>query len=673
MPESLRRPLGTEITNEELEKQIISLQRESYATRQEAEIRWLVANAMLEGYHYYNVDWRNRQVVGDPSNPKGTVRVKIPDINTKYRREKGRMLSYLRPFTTKPITMGKPDVWRLNRFGQGAISYLWETANFTQTFTTLIGDILTGGTAGLMPYWDVNAYGPEGSGEVRFLAIPAWQLYPFPSNAVEDDQLEGVIWSRVVGEEWIKRNIPEAIDEPQTNVTTPYHMSYGSYSSGNISTPYAFKGYEVRYAFYKPSRRFPNGQQIIMVGSKIYRRTDLEFWLGDQRVLPISFARSTKLGTSWWGDNWAYNIGMINKEINRLASLMVRRAILKAHPGWLMYPLGAINPEDLKDQLGGIVPFTPNSLQPEISKPYWLTAPPSTADTDVVINRMSTYADDYASQHGPSKGITSGRVESASAIGSLQDADQVPIEEMVRSVDECCKRAFGIALEIARSRWSKTRVASISGPIGGMPVSVQIDPSSIPALTDIKIVSSLENPMSRQDMMQLLMQLATPSARGAQPLLDPEDFRRGMVAMGIMIPGIDLLSPDEEQAWVENLLIYGDGTQPGQAPEPDSQLEASDIHLRVHKKFASRPEVRFAAPVIQAAFRDHIAKTANALNPMQLPGGDYDTTTMSDERALEEQVLGSQMGARMRSDISGPQNLDESAMLMQLMSQAGVA
>lgn len=623
----LKRPVGVPPSDDELEKLIIDVEKEAYTIRTPAETKWLIASAVLDGFSYLTENWDTPRVYTNPYEPKGKIRVRIPETLTRFRREKGRLISILRVPTSAPVVTGDPDIWRRNRFATGALAYLYHSTDFQDVYDTWLTDILVEGTAGIMPYWDDQMQTRDGEpGSVAFRTIPAWELFPFPANAIDDQSLQGIIWSRVVSQEWVKQNIPEAENESETSVTTPYHVYRGLRSSNTSDT---LTGHKVRWIFFKPSRRFPKGEVIIMVGDTIYRRQgELPFWLGRQRVLPISIARFTKKNMTWWGEGFVYPIAQLNRETNRMMSLLVRRAILKAHPGYLMSPLGIVNTEDFKNQIGGLIQYKSNPFSPD-SKPYWLTTPPSTADTDTLVNRLHQFTEDAASQHGPTSGTSVGRVESHAAIQSLIRQDMVPMEGAIRSIDSALKRAFGIALEIGRARWQTKRKAAVSGPLGYPNYTINFDPADLPDMGDIKVMTSMDFPIDKPAMMQFLGSLAsTPSVDG-KPLISPEEYRKGILAMGIQIPGVELMSQDEEQAWNENYTMYGDGKTPGEVQDPDGSLEGLEAHLRTHKKFSGSPEVQNASPQVRATFSRHITLTASMLQGSPVPP-DFDNQVAGD-------------------------------------------
>jgi len=628
MPD-LTRPVGVVPSDEELERFLAQAQQDAFTARETCEVHWLVANAVMRGNHYWSVNRRRRVVSKNSQVPEGTIRVMLPEMLDRFRRKKGAMLSYIRPFSTKPGNTANPDIWRMNRFASGASQYIWEKTGFDMVASRVITDMLMNGLSGLMPYWDGVR------GEVNFIVIPAWQLFPFPSQAVDDEQLDGIIWSRVVSPEWIKRNLPDAEGADRVTVSTP-ELS-GAWESYH---PSAFEGYEVSYVFIKPSLRFPQGDQVIMVGKKIYRRyRQLNFWLGDRRVLPISIARFITLSDSWWSESYGYLCSLLNKEINRMMSLEVRRAILKAHPGYLIYPFGALDPENLKGQFGGLVPYTPSAIDPQMNRPFWLTPPASTGDADVAINRLNEVSERFAGQTPAAVGKNVGRLESATAVNTLIRQSSIPDEETVRNLDFCFRRAWRMALEIARRKWDTPRIAKVSWPVGMPQVSVALDKRMLPSVEDIQIVTGLEIAMDNQQLISFLTQLAQAPIEGGRPILSPEDFRRGLIGMGIQIPGVELMSPDEEQAWIENLLMYGDGQTPRGSCEPDPILENSDVHMRVHKDFAASPAVHSAGVQVRQAFRMHILATSQSMSPV-VPGPGVEQNDIRDADAEE---LGAQV------------------------------
>ena len=121
---NFQRPIGAEPSNEELESVIPEMQRATFDRRLEAEMKWLTASAVLDGFHYHSTDWNNRSVRVNPHQPKGTIRVQLPEMASRFRREMGRMLSYLRPVTTRPVVTGDPKVWRANRFSPVSYTHL---------------------------------------------------------------------------------------------------------------------------------------------------------------------------------------------------------------------------------------------------------------------------------------------------------------------------------------------------------------------------------------------------------------------------------------------------------------------------------------------------------------------------------------------------------------------
>ena len=110
------------------------------------------------------------------------------------------------------------------------------------------------------------------------------------------------------------------------------------------------------------------------------------------------------------------------------------------------------------------------------------------------------------------------------------------------------------------------------------------------------------------------------------------------MSLGVTLPGVNLISPDEEQAWLENQSMYGDGKTPGSVGEPRPELENLEIHMRVHKFFAATPEVRMASPAVQAAFSEHITLTGMYMQPNPVPPAFDSDLRGSDAEDLEEDM-----------------------------------
>lgn len=647
MADTFSTPVGKSVPDEEIERMVVRYQKDARLERRIPEMRWLAANAVLNGFHNYRLNWDTGEIAVNAYNPRGAVRVEIPETVNRVRRETGRMLSIMQPPTSRPVSTGNPDIWRMLRFANGALSYIYHNCGFLKMADRFFSELLYAGTAGILPYWDNNMIdeGAGQDGEINYRVVPAWQLYPFPCNAMDDDHLEGLIWSRVVGEEWVKQNAPDADpDVKMVSAGTPYTGLTGKYWN---AMPSEQKGYEVRYIFFRPSRRFRQGEHVIMIGDKVYRRMGaLNFWIGRRREIPIFIARYGTLTNSWWGDSYAYHIARLNRELDRMMSMLVRRAILKAHPGYLMTPIGAVNTEDFKQQIGGVIGYRPSLINPEASRPYWLTFPPGTSETDVVVNRLQGMAQDTSSQHEVTEGGSPGRIDSAAGVQALLRQDWIPNEPALKSVKQSFTSSLKMGLELAKSRWSRPRLATVSTAPGMIATQVMIDPKRIPTIDELTIDTGLDMAMDRPAKLQFMTQLASSPYRGAEPQLSAEEYRRGLQAMGIVLPGIDLVSADEETAWHENMIIFGDGERPGTVPEPDSAKEDIAVHVRVHRKFVASPEVRFgASPAVQEALAYHIRVTESLMGGPAMKDPQDDLLYRADADALGTEVALGQASA----------------------------
>lgn len=640
------RPIGFPVSSEELERLVPQWQEQAHTQRVYPEVQWLMARCMLQGYAIAEPDYHTRRVLFNPHNPKGSTRVDIPEMISRTRREVGRTLSMMREPTTKPIMTGAADIYRLNRYAKGAVAWMYHANNLPNLAPRLVTNNAIDGTCGLMPYWETfpEPRRDNETGEVRFRVIPIWQLYQFPADAPDEDHVEGIIWARPVSAEWVLSNFPDAKDEASMVHATPYDQIGTEATNARRRT----EGYLVRQVFIKPSRRYPKGEHFWMVGNKIYKRSKegLNFWLGEERVIPISFCRWMVNPASFHGISFGYQVCRLNKEINRQMSLLVRRAVMKAHPGYLMVPMGSCDTDTFKQQIGGVIPYRPSLINPESTRPFWLQYPPGTSDTDVVVNRLDTYMQATTSQHEATMGNAPGRADSAQAIGALVRQDQIPNEQTIASIDRCIARTFAIGYEIGRRRWSARKIATISGPAGAVRIQVSINPRELPTLDQIQVVTSLDLPMDKPALLNYVTQLASTPYKGATPLITQQEFRRFLMAMGLTIPGVDLIDPNEEAAWNENLRIYNDGVTPGPVDEPVAALENLQIHLEVHRAFAATMEAHAASPEVRAALAYHIQLTAQLMGGAEIPTNFDADLARSDSEQLTEEIELAQQGMR---------------------------
>ncbi len=641
-----RRPVGQVVSNSELETMIPKMQQQAYEARLVPEIHWLVARCMLSGFLNPEPNFETRKVLYNAHNPRGSTRVDIPELINRMRREQGRLLSTMREPTTAPVMTGNADIYRTNRFAKGAVSWIYHKTKFAAKQSQLIAHMLLDGTAGLFPFWMSHPEPqPDGEdGDVRMRIVPAWQIYPYPATALEDESVQIMIWGRPASEEWVKNNFPDATGEKTTIFATPNDVV-----SGKPDRNSTMEGYFIRQCFIRPSRRFPQGDHFWMVGDKVYKREgQLNFKVGHTRTIPISVCRWMDLPTSYFGESFGYQVTRLNKEINRQMSLLVRRAIMKAHPGYLMVPLGACDTEMFKQQIGGVVPYRPSLINPESTKPFWMTYPPGTSDTDIVVNRLDGYMQDITSQHEASEGSLS-RADSAKGMQAVIRQDAIPSESTTLSVDQCVQSAFGLALQIGRDRWKTPKNAVITGPAGMIRIPIVVNPREIPELDMIRIVTSLDLPLDRQAMLQFVMNLSVPASSNAMPILTGQELRRSLQAMGVSIPGVDLIDPNEETAWRENLMIYNDGITPGMVDEPSELLENLQTHLDVHRLFAATMEIHSAPEAIRTALSQHIALTSQLMGGPAMANGFDADLERSDSEQLTEEIEAASMGARLQA------------------------
>jgi hypothetical protein len=256
-------------------------------------------------------------------------------------------------------------------------------------------------------------------------------------------------------------------------------------------------------------------------------------------------------------------------------------------------------------------------------------------------------------------------VDSGTAYTTLIQQDMVPNEPTLKSLNDATNRSFTLALWIGKNRWKAAKQATITGPAGMGRASIIINPREIPDLSMIRVVSAMKVPMDRAQLLQFVAGLSSTQNPQIAPTLSQREYRRSLQAQGVQIPGVDLIDPNEEAAWRENLIIYGDGVTPGRVPEPNPRFEKYDIHLEAHQSFTATIEFQTASDAVKAAMDEHIQQTARSMGGQAIPGQFDADVQRSDSEDLENEIELAQAGRRPE-DLAG--KMPPEAMLAQMLA-----
>lgn len=576
------------LSGEELVKRVDDYFQDAVTARRDAEIRWLQTMAMLEGYHYLKVDYTSRKILIERTVPPGEVRAKIDDMVMRYEEAMGRFATA--PILPTCLPKGTSSVvWLKIRGSQSLLDHFRqdEQYGFESSYLNLIQYILTGGTSAWYVGWNNEKEMPT------IEAVPPWELYPFPATAKNDEQLSGVIRATIVDREWVQTYYPDFVNVAPARTFHDSSNGYGAYGGRGLQT----QGYLVKFVFFKPTAAWPKGRALVLIEDKLAYDTG-EAGL-PSGLFPFAFVRYTGLANYWWGLPLLHRVANMNKELNRLFSNMISSAELIANGGYLFIPQGYVDMAQLHKQKGGIIPYSQTPFTPD-EKPHAIQPPRAGSELQMMFNTAKQQIDDMTSQHDISRGQAQGRVDSAQGLGFLRDEDMTPLSMVSMDLQKAAQHVFRCVLQFCHDYWTSPKRISIIGK-DELPLEMLLGNDAIATADEVMIEVSPVIPQSKQFLMQQLDKLLQ------MQQITPHQYKKGMMALGVKIPGMDdLQSVDERKASIENRVLFNDGQQPGQLPAI-LEFEDHPVHLDTHRKYVSSFEFALTAnPEIQNAFRQHM-------------------------------------------------------------------
>ena len=605
----------SELEGKALIQRIEQYFQNAYIARRDAEARWLTTMAMLEGYHYYRFDYQTRKVYIEKTTPPGQVRAKIDDILMRYEEALGR-------FSTAPILPtvlprnNNVMVWMKVKPTQMLVDYFRtkESLGFQRSYTNLVKYLLGAGTGALYVGWNAQE-------EMPYIeAVPPWELFPFPASATDDKKLNGIIRATIVDKEWVKTYFPEVSDTKAPRTFQDSVNGYGAYGGRGLTT----EGYMVKYVFFKPSAAFPKGRLVILVEDKIVR--DLRQLPGG--VFPLFICRYTPMMNFWWGIPLLYRVANMNREMNRLFSALIASSKMIANGGYIFFPSGAIDVQQVHKQQGAFIPYTPQTAFDNNTDFKYFQAPKAGTELNLMLQTVKGFVDDLTSQHDISRGQAEGRVDSATGLSFLRDEDMTPLATVSEDLKTVYADVFSLVIKLCKENWTTAKRISILDE-NDIPFDMALQNNMLADDDEVEVNVAPIMPQSKQFLMEKLDQLFQ------QQQITPTQYKKGLLALGFRLPGMEALSsPDEKNALLEIKLIFNDGQQPGQVPETLPQEDHQE-HMRIHRDFMASFEFSlFASQDVIEAFEQHLAthqQMIQGLDPNTASGLPPQTDTEMEE------------------------------------------
>jgi hypothetical protein len=645
---------------ETLVKVLDALESRADGVRRVRIPEWVISRVYLSGVrNFTSIDYGRGTVRYRYDNRQGRPPFRNETLLRDLQIELGRFLGIdIRPSV-------KMKGWGLDRMRQAAMAQVTldhevPEAMLARMRTPFFEGLMTYGMHGVAA-WVQDAGFLSGTSMIDL--VPPWELLPVPYNATSPETALGVMRTRVLSLEWLKRTPAwDRLKRKQDDLQV-MEVDWGAMYSGAVdrsgvvgdimglvagglefSASQSVGGapadakYEEFRKFVKVSELWlknPDNlvrRYVLRAGRVVGEDQDYEkagkdvfFPLGLPRYYPIGFYGRSYIGPmvpSADRDERAMDSLYRNLEELDLLGLL-------AVPTTLGLSDSAFQMRDRPKRAY----YEPDPMAPQVGISQ--IAPVATGTyPQQVMGMGTTYHDKMAGQSPLYQGTNIGRVDSMAGMGFTLETNQVGIEAVGNSIADALSAVYMALLAAARQRLTKQdmmRVTNLDTMIVGVVLNsdgtVSLTDNPIPDPRDVVInIRSRTPPSQTQEIQQMVqaMQLG---------IIDDREFRLLVYRKGLQFP---VGHEDEFQAWRKARLnirqVFNDGKTPGTridengqrilAAHPDLVFDIHDIHIREIRAFAAGPEFSMADPAVQNAFVDLLESFENLRGqqfPPQLP------------------------------------------------------
>ena len=601
-------------------------------------VEWLINSMYMGGARRFTgVNYELGTVEATYENTRGEHTFRYEEALRKYQTEIGRLLRIDESPHVKREGNFSLDGIRNASMAQAALDTMFEEVPHETIKEDLLHSILTFGTAGLACWGQASARLDRH--QAVWEVIPPWELLPVPAQPTLTHALHGLIRYRYVTLDWLKTldslDLPEAgsekyqemdvLDVPYGENPETYHLgvhsTYSAYLSFFGETPSSVGVMGSKSAIHSSKQQtqiwvrlaeaFMHKRDetltryVVMVGNYIASDED---YTDDEEppTLPIGIARYIQT-TGFYGRPFVSLVLPINIEVEYLLRSLFENAQDLDQFGYLMLPasMGIDVQQFKKTSKPKYMFYEPDLTVPE-HKPFALQ-PANTGDWPGKVAMLGrALMKDLAGQPEMLSGESPGRVDSASALGLLQETSNIPLTPVAHAIAAAYKTVYRAMLGMARANWSDTTLARIT-LLDDAVIGIDIDPdtreatldkSAIPHPSKVRIEIKAAVPRSTQ---QRKMELMTMLQQG---IIDHRTFRRISNVEGLDFPvGHRAEFENYRKATLNNIILFGDGKTPKQVIDSES-TEMPDIQLEVINEFMARPEYMLASKEVRAAFKE---------------------------------------------------------------------
>jgi hypothetical protein len=345
-------------------------------------------------------------------------------------------------------------------------------------------------------------------------------------------------------------------------------------------------------------------EYILHVGGKIIYRTSYK---GEKRQFPPQVITDVDIG-SFWGRSFVDLLIPLNCEMEAALARQFQNVKDWDLFGVIYEPTTAgINTRAQRGEDGFTrIKYEPDPIAPE-HRPFNLRMNSTGLLPAKIVEAGMAAQKAIASQPNElMQGGAPGRVDSASGLGFLFETSNVPLTPTAKAISQAFSSCYRVTLDITRKLWGNEKVLDIThldDSIAGVVVDqqsgqIKLTDNSIPHPDEVIVSVASAIPRSKE---QRKLELKDALTTG---IITPTEYRIFARKEGLDLPvGGEVEWQNYRRATLENIILFGDGEQPGQVTYSDNDMHP--IHLMKLDEFMSRPEFFLASPEVRTKFVKH--------------------------------------------------------------------
>lgn len=569
--------------------------------REYLERAWTKVDWYMAGFHYFAMDATGHvRVVPRKENE---VRATWPLMRSHYRRELGRFTDNVLTVHGYPRNTKNPQAFYKAQSAELMLNHWIDETQFAEVFEDWSSKQIYYGLSAL--YW----YKDEFRRQVRAEAWQAREVFPIPWNAARDCNLEGLARVKRMTREWLLQHLGPRAAAKAGRVSSGLGVGMSpAMGGGGAGVGWSGKyesAADVFWVWLLPTREIPTGISYIMVEDELFAYNATSTALRNGQ-LPVQLSRYSTQQGSWYGMGMLPTLIGAQGEADRQISEIARGSRFKN--GLMIFDSEALRESDLKDYNRDHIPSESGAYGAE-KPPYFFIPPtPRTKDIDITL-QMAMESGRIASGHESDilLGKAEGRVESG-PLGQILTANaQAPIAPTLSTMYRGLTHAYADILDMCAEVWPEDKRIHIIGRYD-LAEELVLSAENRPRSSDVILRPGALLPSGRTESANLLFKLRAVVGDDRKPEISSEEFRRGLAALHLSPPGVELTGAKDQRVAQRVAALYNDGRTPGgffNDPADRALLKLEDVHA-LHKALTDvildPAKMAVASPAVKRAF-----------------------------------------------------------------------